>query len=152
MKTTPIRITSIIAIIIICVSGAIAQVDTELHIKNILMDMWDAIEKKDLDRYAAHLHPDFSSFGENDMFLNEGKELEVRNARNWTAETKYIHTDMHNAKVNVRGTTAWITYYWTDYGENKDGSFSSNGKSTRIFVKEGDDWLCIHAHFTLIEN
>jgi ketosteroid isomerase-like protein len=43
---------------------------------------------------------------------------------------------------------AWITYYWTDGGLLDGKPFSSRGKSTRIFVKEGGRWLCIHGHYT----
>ena len=29
---------------------------------------------------------------------------------------------------------------------------SSTGKSTRVFKREGDKWLCLHAHFTYIPS
>lgn len=43
---------------------------------------------------------------------------------------------MHHPQVTLRGTVAWITYYWTDSGSDQSRPFSSRGKSTRIFVKE----------------
>jgi len=129
-----------------------AQDGTEDQIKSILIKMWDAVEKKDIDKYSSYLHQDYTSFGENNFFLNEGKALEIRNAKEWWSKTKFIHTDMHNAKVTVNGNVAWMTYYWTDYGVENEEPFSSKGKSSRIFVKENGKWLCIHAHFTLIED
>jgi len=152
MKTLKSGTFLIIAISTLFTTKVFSQTNIEQDIKSILTNMWDAIERKDIDGYAAHLHPDFTSFGENDMFLSEGKDLEVRNAVNWTSKIKFIHTDMHNAQVTVKENVAWITYYWTDYGEESGKTFSSKGKSTRIFVNENDKWLCIHAHFTLIDD
>jgi len=117
-------------------------------VKATLVAMWDAIEKGDVARYASYLHPDFSAFGENDEYLSEGKDLEVRNYAEYLKTAKNIHTEMHQPKVTIRGDVAWITYYWTDSGEVDGKHFSSRGKSTRIFVKEDGKWLCIHGHYT----
>ena len=57
---------------------------------------------------------------------------------------------MHQPQVTVRGTVAWITYYWTDEGTIDGKRFTSRGKSTRIFVKEDGRWLCIHGHYTAV--
>ena len=53
---------------------------------------------------------------------------------------KGVHTDMHNPQVTVRGSVAWITYYWTDSGVVDGKRVSSHGKSTRVFVKEDGRW------------
>ncbi len=129
---------------------AAAQVTDEEAIKAVLLDMWDAIEEGDLARYAAHLHPDFTSFGETDPYLNEGKAYELRSVADWIKRVPGVHTEMHQPRVTVHGDTAWITYYWTDVGIGTEGvRQTSAGKSTRIFVKEGGRWLCIHGHYTL---
>ena len=125
---------------------AAAQTDDAEAIKGVLIDMWDAIEVGDLDGYASHVHPDFTSFGENDPYLNEGKDYEVQSIAGWIGSSPGVHTEMHQPEVTVRGDVAWITYYWTD--ASPDGS-SSAGKSTRIFVRENGRWLCIHGHYTL---
>ena len=127
-----------------------AQATDEDVIKAALIDMWDAIEKGDLDRYASHVHPDFTSFGETDPYLNEGKAYELRSVAGWIERSPGVHTEMHQPEVTVRGDTAWITYYWTDASTGADGARqTSAGKSTRIFVKEDGRWLCIHGHYTL---
>jgi ketosteroid isomerase-like protein len=115
-----------------------------------LVAMWDAIEKGDVDRYATYVHPDFTSFGENDTYLTEGKDAEIRSYRAYLQRATGVHTDMHQPKVTVRGDTAWITYYWTDSGTLDGKRFSSRGKSTRIFVREAGRWLCIHGHYTAV--
>jgi len=119
-------------------------------VKATLVAMWDAVEKGDVDRYATYVHPDFTSFGENDPYLTEGKEAEVRAYRDYLQRAVGVHTDMHQASVTVRGDIAWITYYWTDSGVSEGKRFTSRGKSTRIFVREGGRWLCIHGHYTAV--
>lgn len=119
-------------------------------IKAALVAMWDAIEKGDVDAYATHVHPDFTSFGENDTYLSEGKAAEVRNYRAYLQRATAVHTDMHQPVITVRGDTAWITYYWTDSGLLDGKRFTSRGKSTRIFVRDAGRWLCIHGHYTAV--
>ena len=120
------------------------------EVKATLVAMWDAIEKGDAERYATYVHPAFTSFGENDTYITEGKEAEVRTYREYLRRTSGVHTDMHQPAVTVRGDVAWITYYWTDSGSSEGKRFTSRGKSTRIFVKEGGRWLCIHGHYTAV--
>jgi ketosteroid isomerase-like protein len=121
------------------------------EIRAAMVAMWDAIEKGDVARYATYVHPDFTSFGENDTYLAEGKDYEVRNYADYLKRATGVHTDMHQPAVTVRGDTAWVTYYWTDAGTIDGKRFTSRGKSTRIFVREGGRWLCIHGHYTAVQ-
>lgn len=118
------------------------------EVKATLVQMWTAIEAGDVERYATFVHPEFTQFGENDPYLAEGKEAEVRGMAAYLKRATEVHTDMHNAQVTVRGNVAWITYYWTDGGVVEGKRVASHGKSTRIFVKENGRWLCIHGHYT----
>jgi len=120
-------------------------------IKSSLIDMWDAIEKGDINRYASYVHPDFTQFGENDSILRKGKEAEVKGIADWIEDSSPIHTEMDEPMVTVHDNTAWITYYWSDSGSTNGVPFATKGKSTRIFVKENNKWLCIHGHYTLLE-
>jgi ketosteroid isomerase-like protein len=119
-------------------------------IKATLQAMWDAIATGDLKQYASYIHPDFTSFGENDVYLNSGKQLELRNYADYLKTAKDLHTDMHQPEITVRGDVAWITYYWTESATVDGKRATSRGKSTRIFVKEGAKWLCIHGHYTAV--
>ncbi len=120
------------------------------EIITILKNMWDAIEKEDMERYATYIHPDFTQFGEYDSILREGKKAEIEGISAWVDAASNIHTEMLDPKVSVNGNVAWIVYYWKDRGITDTGTFTSRGKSTRIFVKEDDKWLCIHGHYTLL--
>lgn len=120
------------------------------RIKSTLVDMWDAIEKGDIDRYASYIHKDFTQFGEYDSILRSGKDAEVNAIKEWIENSTPIHTEMHEPKVTINGNTAFITYYWSDLGSTNEKPFATRGKSTRIFVKEKGKWLCIHGHYTLL--
>ena len=121
-------------------------------IKSTLIDMWDAIEKGDIERYASYVHEDFTQFGEYDSVLRSGKTAEVKGIKDWIDSSTPIHTEMKEPKVTVNGTTAFITYYWSDSGTTDGKLFSTCGKSTRIFVKRNGKWLCIHGHYTLLPS
>ena len=139
---------------LICVSflpsAAVAQQTDEEMVIQTLKGMWAAMENGDVDTYIGYVHPDYTVFGENDPYLAAGRNLELRNTTSYLQNARDVHTEMHQPKVTIRGDVAWITYYWTDTGVTSEGSFSTRGKSTRIFVREGGRWLCIHAHFTAV--
>ena len=120
------------------------------EIKKTLTAMWKAIELEDMEAYASYIHPDFTQFGETDSILRVGKEAELKGIAGWIDEASEIQTEMLEPRVTVRGDVAWIVYYWKDHGITDMGTFSTTGKSTRIFVKENDNWLCIHGHYTLL--
>jgi len=112
--------------------------------------MWTAIENEDIEAYARYVHPDFSQFGEYDSIIKLGKEIEVKGIHEWIKNSSNIHTEMIDPIVSINGNVAWITYYWSDHGISNGEPFASKGKSTRIFVKENNTWLCIHGHYTLL--
>lgn len=126
-----------------------ASSDAE-QVKATLTAMWEAIERGDAEAYAQYVHPDFTQFGESDVYLSQGKDLEVESIRDYVERVTDVHTDMHHPIVTVRGDVAWIVYYWTDSGVVGGDRFTSRGKSTRIFVKEDGRWLCIHGHYTAV--
>jgi len=86
---------AVVAILLALVTPCVTQAQgAEEEIKATLVDMWDALEHGDLERYASHVHDNFTSFGENDRYLKEGKDYELRGNRNWLSQTKGVHTDM----------------------------------------------------------
>ncbi len=129
-----------------------AQTDEEA-VEETLTAMWAAIEAEDLETYAEFIHDDFTAFGETDTYLTEGKAQELRNVESWIGRYRDIHTEMHQPQVTVRGDVAWITYYWTDesFSRTTGERSTSRGKSTRVFVRDGGRWLCIHGHYTLVD-
>ncbi len=124
--------------------------EDKVAIKLVLTGMWDAIEKKDIDRYAQYVHPDFTQFGETDSVLRVSKITELNGIKSWMEHSSNVHTEMHEPVITIKENVAWIIYYWSDAGLNDGVPFTSRGKSTRIFVKENNKWLCIHGHYTLL--
>ena len=150
MKAT---LTGALAVLLFSTPVATAQgedASEQKAIQETLVAMWDAIENGDIDRYASYVHPDFTAFGEYDVYIAKGKELEVASYADYLKRASGVHTEMHQPEVTVKGDVAWITYYWTDYGMSGGERFVSRGKSTRIFVKEDGKWLCIHGHYTAV--
>lgn len=131
-------------------SSSAQETPDERDVIETLTAMWAAIEAGDADAYAEFVHPDFTQFGESDVYLAAGKDLEVRGIRDYLTRASGVHTEMHQPEVTIRGDVAWITYYWTDAGWSAGERFTSRGKSTRIFVRENGRWLCIHGHYTAV--
>lgn len=142
--------TSVVTVFALASSLAADDAAEKEAVKETLVAMWAAIEDGDVDRYATYVHPEFTAFGEYDTYIAKGKDLEVAGYANYLQRASGVHTDMHQPEVTVRGDVAWITYYWTDYGMSGGERFTSRGKSTRIFVKEDGNWLCIHGHYTAV--
>jgi len=84
------------------------QKNQEELIKQTLINMWDAIEKEDMERYASFIHPEFTQFGETDSVLRVGKEAEINGIRSWVENSSDIHTEMVDPMVTVNGNVAWI--------------------------------------------
>lgn len=147
-------LTLIAALLLLVPSAAHADDRSEAQaIEDAIIGMWAAVEAGDVDGYMAYIHPDYTLFGEGDIYLQSGKALERASYTDYLGRVKNVRTFMHQPRVNMRGDTAWITYYWSDSGTYTSGAkagerFTSQGKSTRIFVRENDIWLCIHGHFT----
>lgn len=125
-------------------------------IKQNLVNMWAAVEDGDVGEYLTYVHPDYTVFGEGDIYLQAGKDKERASYTDYLGRVENVRTFMHQPDVRINGDTAWLTYYWTDSGyyttgEKAGNRFTSKGKSTRIFVKEDGKWLCIHGHFTAVE-
>ena len=132
---------------------AAASVEKDARdIRAAIISMWSAVEVGDVDGYLKYVHPSYTLFGENDIYLQSGKALERESYEDYLSRYKGIRTFMHQPEFHVRGDTAWVTYYWSDSGFSREtgNRFTTQGKSTRIFVKENGKWLCIHGHFTSV--
>lgn len=125
-----------------------ADQTSEQQIIDNIHAMWKAVETDNLKAYLKHIHPDYSVFGEGDAYLHKGKDKEAIDYADYMQRSDRVRTFMHQPAVTIKGDTAWITYYWNDAGYISGERFTSRGKSTRIFVKVNDQWLCIHSHFT----
>ena len=59
-----------------------------------------------------------------------------------------IAGDMMNAKVQVYGDVAILTYNFVGVSQEKDGKTNNNAaKSTRVYAKIDGQWKLVHANF-----
>lgn len=62
--------------------------------------------------------------------------------------SKSLYGDMLNARVQVYGDTAILTYNFAGINRSGTGETSAGlAKSTRVYVKIGDRWKLVHANF-----
>jgi ketosteroid isomerase-like protein len=55
---------------------------------------------------------------------------------------------MQNAKVQVYGDTAILTYNYAGMTKNAKGELKpDSAKSTRVYVKQNNRWMLVHANF-----
>lgn len=67
--------------------------------------------------------------------------------------TKSVYGDMQNAKVQVYGDTAILTYNYAGISRTSDGKTEpSIAKSTRVYVRMGGQWKLVHANFAPVSG
>ena len=61
--------------------------------------------------------------------------------------------EMANAKVQVYGDVAILTYNFLGVNKDADGETDVNlAKSTRVYVKQNGTWMLVHANFAPVGN
>ena len=77
----------------------------------------------------------------------DGKAMALRMAE-IPPSTKSLYGDMQNAKVQVYGDTAILSYNYAGISRTADGKTQpSVAKSTRVYVRSGGRWMLVHANF-----
>lgn len=66
------RLVFVLLVVMIGCNSRKVNIDEEQAIKDTLTEMWDAIEKEDIERYASYVHDDYTQFGETDPTLKSG--------------------------------------------------------------------------------
>jgi ketosteroid isomerase-like protein len=65
-----------------------------------------------------------------------------------TPNDKAMYSDMQNARVQVYGDSAILTYNFAGLRRGADGKVTpSLAKSTRVYVRQGGKWMLVHANF-----
>ena len=63
-------------------------------------------------------------------------------------DVKSVFSDMQNARVQVYGDTAVLTYNYAGITRGADGKIKpTTAKSTRVYVRDGGKWMLVHANF-----
>ena len=99
---------------------------------------------------SKDMSDDYTEFNGDFATRIDGKALNSRLAEGVAKDSsKGTAAEMLNEKVQVyNGNVAILTYNYAGTSIDKDGKTTpSRAKSTRVFVKQGDKWVMVHANF-----
>lgn len=95
----------------------------------------------------ATVADDYTEFNGDYPTRIDGKAMAVAMTE-ITPSDKPMFADMQNAKVQVYGDTAILTYNYAGISKAMDGKVHPNiAKSTRVYVQQGGRWMLVHANF-----
>lgn len=99
----------------------------------------------------ASLADDYTEFNADYPTLLVGKDVALRMAA-IPRYDKRVFSEMQNPRVQVYGNTAILTYNFVGIRVGADGKTKpQNTKSTRVYVKQGANWMLVHANFAPLE-
>jgi ketosteroid isomerase-like protein len=105
------------------------------------------IAGESMTQQNVSLADDYTEFNGDFPTLLVGKTMSTRMGE-ITPNDKAMYSNMENARVQVYGDTAVLTYNFAGLRRAADGKISpSLAKSTRVYVKEGGQWKLVHANF-----
>lgn len=121
----------------------------EDEIIRIVKAQWAADKQKDATASMRNIAADYTEFNGDYSTRLEGRDLAMRLAEAGNMDAgKTLVSEMANPKVQIYGNVAILTYNYVGVAQNKDGSNTPvRAKSTRVYVKTGNDWMLVHANF-----
>ena len=110
---------------------------------------WAAEMKRDVATAMKNVADDYTEFNSDYPTRLDGKALNVRLSEAFNSGSgDTVAAEMANPKVQVYGDVAILTYNYIGAAKNKDGEIESvKAKSTRVYVKQGGQWMLVHANF-----
>ena len=116
---------------------------------------WAAeVQGKSVAEQNAVLADDYTEFNPDYPVRIDGK---AANVALYDAQAlsggKSVAGDMMNARVQVYGDVAILTYNYVGVVQEKDGKTNNNAaKSTRVYAKVGGQWKLVHANFAPVAS
>ena len=129
---------------------ALADAKTDAEIMALARSQWAAeIANKPMAEQMATVADEYTEFNGDYITRLEGKELNSRLYEALSKSGVSTSADMQNARVQTYGDVAILTYNYVGTSRDKDGKVTANnGKSTRVYAKQGGTWKLVHAHFS----
>jgi ketosteroid isomerase-like protein len=146
--------------IFVCLVLALGVIATEAasedvadEIISITKAQWAAEMKKDSSTAMKNIASDYTEFNFTYPTRLDGKELNQRLAEAQVAASgDLIAAEMANEKVQVYGDTAILTYNFIGAVKEKDGTVEPlHAKSTRVYIRENNRWMLVHANFAAVD-
>jgi len=107
---------------------------------------WEAAKNKQLEALADYFAEEASVFGGGQAYRLRGRADIMRDMEAWIKQTDLQTYQILDPEVKVLGDTALLTYYFTESGVRDGKSYSSAGKMSMVFVKQGGKWRVLHEH------
>ena len=105
------------------------------------------ISGQSAEQQMASVADDYTEFNADYATRIDGKAMATRMSEVAPYE-KSVFADMQNAKVQVYGDTAILTYNYAGITRGADGKTEPQvAKSTRVYVRSGGQWKLVHANF-----
>ena len=133
-------------------TGALAGEDAKVaaDVIAITRAQWAAeAQGKSVAEQNAALADDYTEFNGDYPVRLDGKALNSALSEALARSgDRAILGDMQNAKVQVYGDVAILTYNYVGVDLHKDGKTASSvAKSTRVYVRTDGQWKLVHANF-----
>lgn len=146
------------SLVVVCALAALpgvvaAESHEEMSVEDEIIALTYAAWKADMDKdHAAGmaiLADDYTEFNAQFPTRIDGKEMSGRLYEPQLASPgSVVAAEMANAKVQVYGDVAILTYNYHGLSTDKDGVVEPNlAKSTRVYAKIDGAWKLVHANF-----
>ncbi len=111
--------------------------------------LWAADAQKDLAGAMKNIADDYTEFNPQFATRLDGKALSrTLTDAGHKAAGRTLVSEMANPKVQVYGNVAILSYNFVGVAQDKDGvNQTIRAKSTRVYVRQGNDWMLVHANF-----
>jgi len=119
------------------------------EIINIVKAEWAGLVQKNVAASQKNIAEDYTEFNSDAATRVDGRSLSGRLAEAGTKDPgTRIAGEMLNPKVQVYGDTAILSYNFYGLDQDKDGKVKpARAKSSRVYVKQGGQWMLVHANF-----
>ncbi len=124
------------------------------EIMDLTYQAWKADLDEDFEAGMALLADDYTEFNGGFPTRIDGKEMSGRLYKpQLEAEGMAVAAEMANAKVQVYGDVAILSYNYHGLSKNKDGEVEPQlAKSTRVYAKIDGGWKLVHANFAPVSS
>jgi len=144
-----------IAVLLMAAAPALAAENPQVaaEVMALARSQWASeIAGQPVSAQNVSLAEDYTEFNGDFPVLLVGKNVSTRMGE-VTPNDKAMYSDMQNARVQVYGDTAILTYNFTGLRRASDGKVApSLAKSSRIYVRQGGDWKLVHANFAPVDK
>ena len=152
MSTTTIRLLTMCAAssLFIMTTPAVAADDARVsaEIISLARAQWAAeVAGQPAAQQMSSVADDYTEFNPDYPTRIDGKAM-AQKMQETPAGGKSVFGDMLNPKVQTYGNTAILTYNFAGINRGPDGkNTASAAKSTRVYIRDGNEWKLVHANF-----